>query len=393
MAEQAGAMDSMVVTAADFNEDKYKLLQLEPEIEQVITSGSKVFIVGSPDARAVLCTEDKSYFIKKEDTSNLRLLTTHTDWSGPEQTTGKRTILVSGAARFHYLLEHKVPDSTQLRALLLEAPYEKPRGAASTQAKRAKLHKLYSTSDLIAALQVSEHELLAMLNEVHAFQEAGAWRLLGPAYEARVFTDMLDAIVQHDWKVLSQPGVPVKQFLNELDEPLVAIRQCCKLHGSLTSVGGEDHCTLDPVKVATFRAKSLFDEQTAEAQFQAQQQHVAFNPADAGWELEQFMDKWKLRVPDSVTVNLEMLSGLVLVKPQKAGKPTRIVYFAENELSPEPKKRFEQLFKMQEKWTIKQLEPYIKSLVVPGTTQASLLLKNTRSSRQGNSSEKLYSRR
>ncbi|KAG7383050.1 Sister chromatid cohesion protein DCC1 [Phytophthora pseudosyringae] len=387
----AGAMDSIIVTAADFNEDKYKLLQLNPELEQAVTTGSRVFIVGAPDARAVLCTEDKSYYIKKEDTSNLRLLTTHTDWSGPEETTAKRTIQVAGAARFHYLLEHKVPDPTKLRALLLEAPYEKPKRGA--QVKRAKLSKLYSTRDLVAALQVSEHEVLAMLNEVHAFEEAGAWRLLGPAYQSQIFTDMLDTIVQHDWKVLAEPGVPLKQFLNELDEPLLAIRQCCKLYGSLKAVNGEDHCTLDAVKVATFRAKSLFDEQAAEAQFQAQQQHVALNPAEAGWELGQFMDKWKLRVPDSVSVNLEMLSGLVLVKPQKAGKPTRIVYFPEELLSPEPKKRFEQLFKMQEKWTISQLEPYIKSLVTPSTTQASLLLKNTRSSRQGNSTEKLYSRR
>ncbi|KAG1701766.1 hypothetical protein DVH05_010260 [Phytophthora capsici] len=392
MAEPSGAdaKDSMVVTTADFNEDKYKLLQLDPEIEKAIMTGNKVFIVGTPDSRAVLCTEDKSYYIKKEDTSNLRLLTTHTDWSGPEETTGKRIVQVSGAARYHYLLEHKLPDPTKLRALLLEAPYEKPKRDA---AKRAKRSKLYSTNDLVASLQASEQEVLAMLDEVHAFEEAGAWRLLGPAYQSQIFTDMLDTVVQHDWKVLTDPGVPVKQFLNELDEPLVAIRQCCKLFGKLKAVGGEDHCILDPIKVATFRAKSLFDEQKEEAQFKAQQQHVTLNPADAGWELDQFMEKWKLRVPDNVTVDLDMLSGLVLVKPQKAGRPTQIMYFPEELLSPEPKKRFEELFKVQEKWTIKQLEPYIKSLVTPSTTQASLLLKHTRSSRQGNSTEKLYSRR
>ncbi|OWZ18090.1 Sister chromatid cohesion protein DCC1 [Phytophthora megakarya] len=378
--------DATVVTTADFSEDKFRLLQLDPDIEEAITSGSKVFIVGAPDARAVLCTEDKSYYIKKEDTSNLRLLTTHTDWTEPNT----ESIQVSGAARFHYLLEHKVPDATKLRTLLLEAPYEKPK---HDEVKRAKLHKSYSTGDLVVALQVSEQEVLAMLKEVHAFEEAGAWRLLGPEYQSQIFTDMLDAIVQHDWKALVEPGVPVKQFLHELDEPLVAIRQCCKLYGSLKAVNGEDHCTLDAVKVATFRAKALFDEQAAEAQFLAQQQHVALNPADSGWELDQFMQKWKLRVPDSVTVSLEMLSGLVLVKPQKAGKAPQVVYFPEELLSPEPKKRFEELFKMQEKWTIKQLEPYIKSLVTPSTTQASLLLKHTRSSRQGNSTEKLYSRR
>ncbi|RQM11283.1 hypothetical protein DD237_000815 [Peronospora effusa] len=355
-------MDSMIVTTADFNEDKYKLLQLNPEIEQAITTGSKVFIVGARDTRAVICTENKSYFIKKEDTSNLRLLTTHTDWSGSEETMTKRTIQVSGAARFHYLLEHKVPDVTQLRALLLESPYVKPRhDATESHVKRVKLHKLYTTGDLVGILQVSEHEVLKMLKEIHAFEEAGAWRLLELQYQTQVFTDMLDTIFQHDWDVLSEPGVPLKQFLTELDEPMVAIRQCCKLYGLLTLVNGEDHCTLNPVKVATFRAKSLFDEQIEEAKFQAQHEHV--KPADAGWELDQFMEKWKLRVPDSVTVSLEMLCGLVLVKPQGAGKPTRIVYFPEEDLSPDPKKRFEQLFNMQEKWTIKQLEPYIKCVV------------------------------
>lgn len=386
-----GPQDSMVVTTGQFSEDKYRLLELNPEVEQAIAAGKQLFIVGGESDQAVLCTEDKSFYLKKEDTSNLRLITAHKEWTKPEDTTGKRTIPVDGAARFHFLLEHKVPDVTQLRALLLESPFENPRRGETK--KRAKLSNVYSTQALIAALQISEHEVLEMLKEVHAFEDAGCWRLLEPGYEAHVFGDMLDMVVQHDWKVLSAPGVQVKQFLAELEEPLVAVRQCCKLYGSLTTVNGEEYCTLDPVKVATYRAKSLFDEQIEEAKFKAQQQHVSLDPADAGWELDTFMEKWQLRVPDSVTVRLDMLSGLVLVKPQKAGKATRIVYFPEDALPPEPKQRFEKLFEMQEKWTIKQLEPFIKSLVGPRTTQASLLLKYTRSSRQANSSDKLYSRR
>lgn len=385
-------MDTMLVTTVDFNEDKYKLLELNTEIEHAIATGSKVFIVGAPDARAVLCTKDKSFYIKKEDTSNLRLLTTHTDWSGPASTTEKQTIQVPGAARFHYLLEPKVPDSTKLRTLLLESPYENSKRNPA-QVKRAKLSKVYSTKDLMTALQTSEQEVLAMLNELHAFEEAGAWHLLGPTYQTQIFTDMLDTVLQHNWQVLTEPGVPIERFCHELKEPLVAIRQCCQLYGSVKVVDGKEYCAFDAVKVATFQAKALFDEQMAEAQFVARQHHVAFNPLDAGWDLDRFMEKWKLRVPDCVKVNLEMLRGLALIKPQKAGKPTRIVYFPEDCLSPEPKKRFEQLFQTQEKWTITQLEPYIKSLVTPGTTQASLLLKHTRSSRQSHTSDKLYSRR
>ncbi|TDH71595.1 hypothetical protein CCR75_001041 [Bremia lactucae] len=349
----------MIVTTDDFNEDKYKLLQLNSDIERAITTGSQVFLVGTPDARAVLCTEDQSYYITKEDTSNLRLLTTHTDWS---VTIDTHTVQVSGAARFHYLLEPKVPDATKLQALLLKAPYEKlKRKAISTQ--QSSPMNVYTTRDLVAALQVSEQEILAMLKELHAFEDAGVWRLLESTYQSQVFTDMLDLVVQNDWNVFIEPGVLVKQFVNHLDEPSLVIRQCCQLYGSINTILGQEYCLFDRTKVATFRAKSLFDDQIAEAHFQAQLQHAAFPLLDAGWELNEFVQKWKLRVPDSVPVALEMLRGLALIKHSKAGKPSRIVYFPEDLLSPEPKKRFEQLFQTQEKWTIEQLEPYIKQVI------------------------------
>ncbi|KAI9922018.1 hypothetical protein PsorP6_000057 [Peronosclerospora sorghi] len=359
------SMDSTIVTTADFNEDKFKLLQLNPDIEHAITIGS--------------------------------------NGSKPKQ-----TIHVSGAARFHYLvvlyysskvrliqtvyvlyyvqLEPKAPDLLHLRDLLLESPYKKPRRDANESKMRGlKLEKVYSTQELIiCSLQVSERQVLQMLEQVHAFEEAGAWRLLARKYETQIFTDMLDTIVQQEWGVFSEPGVAVHQFVSQLEEPLVAIRH---------RVNGEDRCTLDPINVATFRALSLFEEQADETSFQAQHEHVVVNP-DAGWALDQFLDKWKLRVPEGVTVNLDMLRGLVLVKPPKGGnEPRRIVYFPEQALSPEPKQPFDQLFAMQEKWTFEQLEPYIRPLVTPNRTQASLLLKYTRSSRPSKSTEKLYSRR
>ncbi|KAI9915851.1 hypothetical protein PsorP6_007056 [Peronosclerospora sorghi] len=402
------SMDATIVTTADFNEDKFKLLQLNPDIEHAITIGSKIVIVGAKDARAVLCTEDKSFYIKKEDTSNLRLLTTHMHWSGSKP---KQVIHVSGAARFHYLLEPKAPNVLHLRDLLLESPYDKPRrDANASKMRRLTLEKVYSTQALMDKLQVSERQVLQMLQQVHAFEEAGAWRLLARKYETQVFTDMLDTIVQQEWDVFSEPGVAVHQFVAQLKEPLVAIRQCCHLYGDVKSVNGEDRCTLDPIKVATFRAMALLQEQADETSFQAQHEHVVVNP-DAGWALDQFLDKWKLRVPERVPVNLDMLRGLVLVKPPKGGKnePRRIVYFPEQALSPVPKQRFDQLFAMQEKWTLEQLEPYVRyvslvrkklgsteplrPLVTPNRTQASLLLKYTRSSRPSNSTEKLYSRR
>ncbi|GAB9471916.1 Sister chromatid cohesion protein dcc1 [Globisporangium polare] len=389
----AAVKQQVLVTKSDFSADKYRLVELNANVEEAFKAGGKVFIVGAPTERAVLCTSTQSFYLTKEDTSNLRLLTEHAEWKprdadDSEASAGRDEIVVRGSAKFHFLLQPKGQDIMRLKALLMESPYEQAGSSKSspTPQKRAKLHTLYTTEDLVSTLQTSEKEILEMLNQLHAFEDARTWRLLSASYQSRVVGDMLDAIVQNEHDFVSAPGIPLAKFQEEIEHPLVVIRQCCKIYGTLhTGESGEETCTLEPSKIAGFCAKQLFEEQSA------QFQETGGSGGD-GWELDQFMDKWALRVPDKVTVSVEMLRGVGLMKAQK-GKPTRVVYFPEEDLPLEAKQRFEKLFQVQEKWTIQQLEPFIQSLVVPGTTQAALLLKHTRSSRQINSTERLYSRR
>lgn len=184
----------------------------------------------------------------------------------------------------------------------------------------------------------------------------GTWRLLSSSYQASVFSDILDAIVQNDLDFLASSGIPVAKFQEETEHPLVAIRQCCKIYGSVfAGENGDESCTFEPSKIAGFCAKQLFEEQIAESQ-------QAGGSDSDGWALDQFMDKWTLRVPDKVTVDVDMLRGVGLMKSQK-GKPTRIIYFPEEDLPLDAKQRFEKLFQVQEKWTIRQLEPFIQYVV------------------------------
>jgi sister chromatid cohesion protein DCC1 len=230
----------------------------------------------------------------------------------------------------------------------------------------------YTTEDLIIALQTSEHELLELLNELHAFQDAdGSWRVLSPTYETRVFRDMLDAVVENDWPAHTAPGVPIAQFQASSgalsSDSRVAIRQCCLTYGSVNSEKSDERCVLDATKVAVFCAMGLFDERAAERRLA--QQHSQFQTAslpmaaaggsgdsesDQGWDLAHFVDKWQLRVPTGVKVHADMLRGLVL-KRRKG-----IVYFPEHTLPTDPKKRFDALFAAQDKWTVQEMEPFIK---------------------------------
>lgn len=60
--------------------------------------------MGNPDDRAVLCTSTKSFYITKEDTSNLRLFTQHLNWAASEQDGSAEDIVMQGSAMSHYLV-------------------------------------------------------------------------------------------------------------------------------------------------------------------------------------------------------------------------------------------------------------------------------------------------
>jgi hypothetical protein len=62
---------------------------------------NRLFLVGKKDQKAVLCTEEKSFYVTKEDQSNLRLLTTHTTW---QKDAKNIEIKVEGSANFHFLV-------------------------------------------------------------------------------------------------------------------------------------------------------------------------------------------------------------------------------------------------------------------------------------------------
>lgn len=207
----------------------------------------------------------------------------------------------------------------------------------------------------MSVLQSSEHEVLDMLKQLRAFEDAGSWRLLSPSYQAQVFADMLIAVVENEWQVLSPPGIRVDQMIQAIDAPRLVIRQCCMIYGSIAGDSeSEESCTLDAAKIAVFCAKQLFEDRAAEARMK---QLPASN--EDGWLLDSFMDKWQLRVPEQVAINADLLRGVAIVKLQK-NKPARLVYFPEDDLPLDPKQRFEQLFQVQEKWTVKQLEPYVQ---------------------------------
>ncbi|CAK4092921.1 unnamed protein product [Aphanomyces euteiches] len=354
-----------VVFGDDYDEDGFKLVELPEDVCSALTSGEQVYIVGDAAQRAVLCTPTQSFNLVKEDQSNLRLLVDSTTW---DDAASEAPVVIRGCSVYHYELTEKPLDVSQLKALLMETPWTKEwclmTRRSDSPIKKKKRSNLYTLDELMDRLQHSSHEVRQILQQLHAIEIDGFWRIVDPAYAQDVMNQVLDVFVQQDWDF--DRTLTVDELESHLSITPAILAHCLRNYSS--SIADDGSFSLDPVKIATFQAISLFDERKE-------------------WPVDEFMEKWGFRVPDGVSIDASMLRGLAILRQDT------LVYFPEDRLSIDAKTRFQEIFSFQPKWTLAQLEPYLTQLISGKMTQASLLLKYTRASRVLNSTERLYSKR
>ncbi|EEH52035.1 uncharacterized protein MICPUCDRAFT_53535 [Micromonas pusilla CCMP1545] len=66
--------EANLVLGAGFEREEVELMELPPELLAVIEEGGEMAFKGAPDEEAVLCTRDKTYAVKRVETSNTLLL-------------------------------------------------------------------------------------------------------------------------------------------------------------------------------------------------------------------------------------------------------------------------------------------------------------------------------
>ncbi|RHY66575.1 hypothetical protein DYB37_005652 [Aphanomyces astaci] len=363
-----------VVFGDDYDEDAYKLMELPAEVCDSLTSGDEVYIVGDATQRAVLCTPSQSFYLVKEDQSNLRMLVDSCQW---EHATSEVDITIRGCSINHYELTEKPLNVSELKALLMEAPWTKDWCAKSVLSspakKKLRASTLYTLNDLMDKLQHSAYEVRQILRQLRAVCIDGFWRLVDPSYSQHVMHEILDTMVQQDWDLSTALSVDSLQVHLDAVTPVILAHT---LGGFSQPSATDDAFTLSPTKVAAFQATALFEERNE-------------------WPVAAFMEQWGFRVPDGVPIDLSLLRGIAILR----GDASSVVYFPQSRLSIDPKTRFHEMFAFQPKWTLAQLEPYLEYVCCPSQlvtgklTQASLLLKYTRASRVLHSPDRLYSKR
>ncbi|XP_017386151.2 sister chromatid cohesion protein DCC1 [Cebus imitator] len=206
------------------------LLQLEPKLCQQLEDGHSLVIRGDKDEQAVLCSKDKTYDLKRADTSNVLLFIP--GCKTPDQLKKEEAHCniihteIFGFSNNYWELRRCRPKLKKLKKLLMENPYE---GPDSQKEKDSNCSK-YTTEDLLDQIQASEEEIMIQLQVLNACEIGGYWRILEFDYEMKLLNHVTQLVDSESW---SFRKVPLNTCLQELGplEPEEMIEHCLKCYG------------------------------------------------------------------------------------------------------------------------------------------------------------------
>ncbi|XP_026140198.1 sister chromatid cohesion protein DCC1 [Carassius auratus] len=339
----------------------YCLMELDDTLCKHIEAGKSLIIRGDKDEHAVLCSEDKTYDLKIADTSNLLLFLPgcKTPDQLPDISASPQLMhaQIWGLSNCYWELRRQRPRLKKLKKLLMENPYDGPAVGMQEEAPGPK----YTMGDLLERIQASREEIEAHLQNVHACEIDGFWRILDFDYEMKLLGHVTQLVDSESW---SFSKVPLSVCLEELGslEPVAMIEHCLNCYGRRYS--NEDDqvmYALDEDKVCRATAQLLL------------QNAVKFN-------LSEFQEVWQQSVPEGMSARLDQLRGLALL--DRSSKPETISLLRIEDLPEDTLERFNSLFSLREKWTQDDIEPYIQDLCGEKQTTGALLTKHARSSVQ-----------
>jgi Sister chromatid cohesion protein Dcc1 len=123
-----------------------------------------------------------------------------------------------------------------------------------------------------------------------------------------------------------------------------------------------------------------------------------FQKQSSPWDQATLFSMWQSDLPgigDAYTVHCDMLLGIAVCIDDDTGPMWQ--YLPAESLPHDPAACFDALFAVKERWTLRELEPYLQRMIImaPNVTQSELLLRFTRlaSEDHDGASVKLYQRK
>nr|CAG4649512.1 EOG090X09TV [Scapholeberis mucronata]SVE93747.1 EOG090X09TV [Scapholeberis mucronata] len=328
-----------------------KLLEVDAEVLDYINSGECLYIKGTEEAHAIICSNSSTFELKEAETSNsLLLMPALMNGKVIEETSTRKLKKQEVLGIYHTYYEMKLtkPKLQSLRTILGKCPYK------GKQYEVSKEQSGLNFSELKDLVQASEEEILNKLQELPAVQIKRKWRLLTTSFMFG-WVSYLDSILRE--KQLSLEDVShsdVNDWMCMYDIEEVNTK-CVMLFMKVD----EDCLTWNSVAVSQLFSLYLLSEMQA-------------------FDSNDFFNAWQQSMPVGVTAVEEHLDGVALVDYDST--PSLVKYFPEFLLPEDINERLEILFRNRLKWTLQAITPYIQPLADGKLNVAALLTKYTRSS-------------
>ncbi|KAM9979498.1 hypothetical protein ACTFIY_008764 [Dictyostelium cf. discoideum] len=362
--------DTKVITfSSDYPDTNYRFLEANQEILDQIKNNKKIVIKGSLTDEAVLCTDDKTFTIRAGHTSNSMLLVS------------KDTNKIKVALQYHLELTEIQPKLNVLKDLLYSKAINNSLDFEDDENLLG-----FSFDEIIDRIQSSEKEIQQYLLKLNTLIHKNRCIVLSENYEFKILELILSEATIGAWKL---DNIPIDKCIENIRAPEFIIKHCLQLYskqksstnssgGSSGSNGGEEIkgygdddkdndeiniCSLDFNKVCIFRAKQLL---------------TLSNKSNM--KFEEFMDNWKDTLPIEIQPNFSMLKGIAILIPSSTTNPKEksVKFINESILPTIPKARFKELFQISTRWSIDDIEPFIKSTIPPGNSLEQFILTYSR---------------
>lgn len=345
-------LDLILSTATAQDTGSFRLLELPPELYQIIESASEktasLFIKGHPTEDAVLCTSDKTYAVRSVVLSNTVLVVTPSR-SDPDGTVHIRDQL-------HEILElvPVVPKLHKLSILLRDMEYDE--GDEDRQATMPK----YSYDQARSEIQASEAEFSRGLKDRRILVLEGQLRPIAPAHLSTILELLLNYLISLS---LSHQAAVVEELVSVLDDeheiPRAVSNQVTSWFGDVQ----EGLWKMDADAVIRELGIGIL-------------RHHMHNPISEN----EFLKKWKNVVGDTFepSVKLSLLSGDYLRNLSSIGEEATLTYFPSSALPVDPAARFVELFLTRQRWKHEEIEHFLLDTAVNSKERDKLLLKHAR---------------
>ncbi|KAG7213854.1 hypothetical protein KM043_003065 [Ampulex compressa] len=344
------------------SEQCIKLLELDEHLLTTINRGDSLSFQGKRQECAVLCTKDRTYDIKEAETSNSWLLipdlklSKDTDDELSDRVTERRN--VQGIFHTYYEVRECKPRLEKLLAILEPSSFKGLEYESAVDAE-----SLYDWDRLRNEIQASEDELSRALLDYLVANMNGHLRLISFECEVRTLTFMLDLFDENCWELDGADQEITYEALKDLI-PKPVFDTVFKKYTRLSDRSKEDGSPLfkyDETSCCKTLAKVL----------------LAASPVT---DYKQFMDSWRIGTPEKMKPRVEYLSGIALVTRNAQNAREEVISFPEANLPKNINERFNELFRVKDKWTVHEITPYVQSLATSKMNVNALLTKYARCS-------------